>query len=331
MATFAWPQATAEGGLQFADLGRCQLDSGQVVEQCRVGYRTFGTLNAERSNAVLFPTWFGGTSADLRQFFGPDKLIDTTRFFGVAIDALGDGVSSSPSNNPVRKGPDFPQITIRDMVRSQYRLATETLGLRHVFAVAGLSMGGMQVFEWMVTYPDFMDKAVAMAGTPQQTSFDLLQWDLLRRAIVSDPDYAGGHYTGHPVLEIASELLAMDITSPAYHVRTETRAEMPQIIKRTVSSPFSVDPNDYLWQLRAMMAHDVTHGSGTLEDAARRTKARLFFAGDTHDHLVNPTPGLHWAKILGAPTFISTADCGHRIFVCDRDALTAAVRRFLAE
>ena len=86
-----------------------------------------------------------------------------------------------------------------------------------------------------------------------------------------------------------------------------------------------------LWQLRAMIAHDVTHGSGTLEEAARRTKVRLLFAGATLDHLVNATPGLDWATVLGAQTFVSTADCGHRIFACARDALTEAVRRFLPE
>jgi hypothetical protein len=75
----------------------CALDSGKFIEPCLLAYRTYGRLNAEGSNAILFPTWYNGRSEDLKQLFGADKFVDTTKFFGVAIDALGDGVSSSPS------------------------------------------------------------------------------------------------------------------------------------------------------------------------------------------------------------------------------------------
>ena len=88
-----------DGALNTANLGRCTLDSGKFIEPCVLAYRTYGRLNAQGTNAILFPTWYNGRSEDLKQFFGPDKLVDTTRFFGVAIDAFGDGVSSSPSNS----------------------------------------------------------------------------------------------------------------------------------------------------------------------------------------------------------------------------------------
>jgi homoserine O-acetyltransferase/O-succinyltransferase len=92
------PAAGAEDGAQqFADLGRCTLDSGQTIEHCRVGYRTFGTLNAAGDNAVLMPTWLNGRTEDLLSLVGsaPSKtrLIDTTKYYAVLLDALGDGVS----------------------------------------------------------------------------------------------------------------------------------------------------------------------------------------------------------------------------------------------
>ncbi len=164
--------AAGQAPLQFAALGTCELESGEVIRDCRVGYRIFGRLNADRSNAVLFPTALWGTSEELGQFFGPQGLLDTTRWFVIAVDAFGNGISSSPSNSPGQPGTSFPRFTIRDMVNSQYRLVTETLGLERLYAVAGASMGGHQTFEWMVAYPAMLRKAVPMVGTPRPSAYD---------------------------------------------------------------------------------------------------------------------------------------------------------------
>src|SRR5271163_3145425 len=97
------PGFAQNGMQQFAELGQCKLKSGQVIENCRIGYRTFGSLNAAQDNAVIMPSWLNGVSGELVTFFSsqPSKqrLVDTSRFFGVALDALGNGVSSSPSNS----------------------------------------------------------------------------------------------------------------------------------------------------------------------------------------------------------------------------------------
>ena len=158
----------------------------------RIGYRTWGTLNPDRSNAILFPTWFSGNSGDLAQFVGPDKMIDPARFFLIAVDALGDGVSSSPSNSSSQNGPRFPGITILDMIDAEYRLATDVLQLKHLHAVMGISMGGMQTFEWMVRYPTFMDLAIPIVGSPRLTSYDLLLWQSEVEAAQDDPMFQGG-------------------------------------------------------------------------------------------------------------------------------------------
>ena len=84
--------------LQYALIGDFTLENGRSIDQCKIAYQTFGNLNKEKNNAVLFPTWFTGTSMDLLPFV-PGKLIDTTRFFLILVDALGDGLSSSPSNS----------------------------------------------------------------------------------------------------------------------------------------------------------------------------------------------------------------------------------------
>ena len=319
-----------DGVLHIANLGRCTLDSGKFIEPCLIAYRTFGRLNAQGDNAILFPSWYNGRSEDLKRFFGPDKLVDTTRFFGVAIDALGDGVSSSPSNSTAQPGPSFPAITIRDMVRAEYRLATEVLHLHRLHAVVGISMGGMQTFEWLADYPDFVEKAVPIVGTPRQTSYDLLNWDLLRRLIEADLGFNGGNYITQPSLAPANEFNALTLPSPAYTVRKVSHAEFPEYLENSLKTWGGRDANDRMLQLRAMIAHDVTRGSGTLEDAARKAHSSQMIVVAINDHLVNPAPALEWAHSIHAPVFISCDDCGHRIFECGGPEITSAVRGFLA-
>ncbi len=143
----------AQGAQQFAALGDLKLQGGGVIQDFRLGYRTLGRLNAEKSNAILWPSWLGGKSADLLQFLGPGKVVDTTNFFVILVDAIGNGVSSSPSNNSKQRLMKFPVFTIRDMVEAEHRLLTEVLHISHLRAVMGISMGGMQTFEWAVAYP----------------------------------------------------------------------------------------------------------------------------------------------------------------------------------
>ena len=163
----------AQSEQQYAELGNFKLVSGESIYNCKIGYRTFGVLNADKSNAVLYPSWFGGKSESLANLIGPNKVVNSDKYFVIAVDALGNGVSSSPSNCEYQSNKNFPEITIKDMVNSQYRLLTEHLKIKKLYGMIGGSMGGMQVFEWIVSYPDFMEKAIAYVGSPKLTSFDL--------------------------------------------------------------------------------------------------------------------------------------------------------------
>src|SRR5438477_3839000 len=188
--------AQSEGAQQFADFGDFHLRNGAIIHGFRLGYRTLGKLNAEKSNAILWPTWLGGKSEDLLQFVGPGKVVDSSRYFVILVDAIGNGVSISPSNSAKQLRMKFPEFTIRDMVESEHQLSTDVLHLPHLRAVMGLSMGGMQAFEWAVTYPDFMDLVIPMAGSPQSTSFDKLLWTAEIDAIELDPAWNHGNPNG---------------------------------------------------------------------------------------------------------------------------------------
>ena len=319
----------ADGQQKFADLGACKLANGQQISGCRLGYRTWGTLNAERSNTVLFPTWFSGSSTNIAAFVGADKMLDPAKFFIVAIDALADGVSSSPSNSTTQPGPLFPAITSRDMVDAEYRLATETLHLTHLHAVMGISMGGMQTFEWIVNYPGFMDQAIPIVGSTRLTGYDLLLWQAEVDAIKADPAWNAGHYTQPPPEGAAAILHQMNLSTPARYAREHPPEKFPADYAAYFSKgilPF--DANDWLAQLEAMIHHDVAHG-GSLDDAAKRVHAKVLVVAAAQDHMVNPKPALDFAVQIGAKTLVLESDCGHLSPGCESTKLFPAVRAFL--
>jgi homoserine O-acetyltransferase len=324
-------QTAGDGQLHFADLGMCKLASGQQIEQCRLGYRTWGTLNADRSNAILFPTWFSGHSSDLAGFIGADKMLDPAKYFVIGVDALGDGVSSSPSNSTTQHGPAFPAFTTRDMVNTEYRLATETLHLTHLRGVLGQSMGGMQTFEWIVDYPDFIDKAIPIVGSTKLTSYDLLLWTDEENAIKQDPAWQGGRYTQKPPVGEAQSIHQMNLTTPTNYVHAHPAGDFARVEAQYMSTgilPF--DANDWLSQLEAMIHHDVAHG-GSIEDAAKKVKARVLIVVAAQDHMVNPTPALDFAAMIGAKTLVLQSDCGHLSSGCESEKMYPAVREFLGE
>jgi homoserine O-acetyltransferase len=257
-------------------------------------------------------------------------MIDPARFFLITVDALGDGVSSSPSNSDTQHGPDFPAFTTRDMVNAEYRLATEILKLRHLHSVMGISMGGMQTFEWMVDYPDFMDLAVPIIGSTRLTGYDLLLWHSEEDAIKQDPAWKGGRYTEPPPMGEADAIHSMNLMTPAGYARENPpdkfNAEYTGYFKKGIL-PF--DANDWLAQLEAMIHHDVAHG-GSLDEAAKKVKAKALVVVVAQDHMVNPKPALDFAAQIGARILVLDSDCGHLApFRCKASETNPAVREFL--
>jgi homoserine O-acetyltransferase len=313
----------AEGDQQITGIGDLRLTGGQVVRDCKVGYRTFGTLNGDRSNAVVFPTWFTGQTENLKSYIGPGKLVDSSKFYVVAVDALGNGVSSSPSNgqNP------FPRITTLDMVHSQHRLLTQRLGIEHVRAVIGISMGGMQTFEWMVAYPEFMDRAVPIIGSPQLAAADLLLWQAQLGTIeLCDRGGCDPKEAMRPVMAMHNYALH----TPAWRSRQTPPADFPKFKAGYEETLGRMAPADWASQLRAMMATDVARAfGGSLEKAAGQVRAEVLVVVATQDHMVNAGPAIEFAAKLGAPVVKLEGDCGHMAIGCEAEKFTPPVRAFL--
>jgi homoserine O-acetyltransferase len=314
--------------LQFAELGQCSLESGEVLEDCRVAYRIFGELNADKSNAVLFTTQFMGTSATIAEYIGADGLVDDADYFVVAVDAFANGVSASPSNSATQPGDSFPQVSIRDMVASQHRLVTEVLGLSSLRGVVGISMGGMQAFEWAVSYPGFAEKIVSIASSPRLASYDIVLWETVLRIL--------SVYQDCQCQEAVAALMGIGFltgNSPDYHARVSPRDSIPGIISRMDNQVFAVPiAQNLAVQIRAMIGHNVAAPYGdSIERAAGRVEADVLVIVTPEDHVVTPAPALDFAEVLGAEAIELPNDCGHNGLRCDSQMLSQASQRFLAE
>ena len=311
----------ADGELRFAALGNFPLENGRVIEDCRLGYRTFGRLNPERTNAVLFPTWLAGTSEDLARhgYIGPERLADTGRYFVVAVDALGNGVSSSPSRSATQGGRSFPEFSVRDMVRAQHYLLTKHLGLTSLHAVIGISMGGMQAFEWRCSYPGFARKVVPIMASPRLTTADLLIFTAELRAIEGARRCPEGEVSGRQAL---AAIHAYGIRNPGYYGRQVPPAEFPALLAGMEKNLAACDLDDWARQLGAIMGQN-----SCLPFVAAPVEIFVVVARD--DMLVNPAPALAYAGNVQGQVLELTGGCGHFAFMCEGEKIRAAVAAFL--
>jgi homoserine O-acetyltransferase len=200
----------SEGVLAFPAGEPLQLDSGGALDGFRIAYRTWGQLNAERSNAILVCHALTldqhvsgvhpqtGKAGWWERMVGPGKPLDPERHFIICSNVLGGCMGSTgPSSiNPATGeawGLAFPVITIADMVRAQARLV-QALGVERLFAVVGGSMGGMQVLEWAALYPEKLFAAVVIAAAARHSAQNIAFHEVGRQAIMADPDWRGGDY-----------------------------------------------------------------------------------------------------------------------------------------
>lgn len=314
---------------KFAALGDFKLESGEVIKDCTISYRTYGILNSQKSNAVLVLTWLVGTTEDLDSlgYIGEGKMIDTSRHYVVAVDALGNGVSSSPSNSITQPFGAFPAFTIRDMVRTQHELLVKHLGISGIFAVAGISMGGMQAFEWAVMYPTFMEKAVSINATPWVTSADILAFS----AEIAVIDLGiKGKSSNEEIMNALTPLHSMISWTPSFRAANTKPDETDDFIAQTQKLFLKYNAFDWKWQLKAIKTHNILKSfGGSKEKAASAVKSGFLVVTSARDYCVYQEPSKSFAQMLKARTVELSGDCGHFSFLCEQNKLSSEVNAFL--
>ena len=321
-ATVAF-DSRAQTSPQIADLRRCSLVNGATIDNCRIGYRTFGQRDARASNVILIPTWLGGDSADWPGLLGPGRLVDTTRYHVIVVDALGDGISSSPSMTNA----NFPQFTIEDMVETQYRLAKEVLGLKRLRAVIGVSMGGIQAFAWGAAHPDFVDRFVSIAGSPQMARHDRAWLQTMVRIIESGTNHHVPSDTTWRMLAGVWLLLNVQDVVNERPAREADSLLTLDALKMSNESKLG----DFAAQSRALLAYDFARQAGADSmSAARRLSGRFLVVHSLDDRVVSAAPALAFARQFGLDSLLIRSGCGHGAFTCESRAVGSAIQTFLA-
>jgi len=256
-----------------------------------VSYGTYGRLNDRKDNVVLLPSSYMADHHDNDWLIGPGLPLDTTRYFLVATELFGNGHSSSPSNTPAPyHGPRFPRATIRDNVEAVHRLLKDELRVTHLAAVLGFSMGAEQAFQWAVSYPDFVDRIVALAGTARCWPHGKVRLDAEIAAIESDTGFHGGNYTMPPKagIRLFGLVWAGWLTSQQWWHDELWKGPgwPPGDGYESVAAYFSdslfagLDANDLILQAETWQRHDVgtTRGfEGSTERALGSIRARVLY------------------------------------------------------
>jgi len=259
--------------------GDLKLESGEVIKEFAISFVTHGKLNEKKSNAILMTSSIAGNHHRIDFLIGPGKALDPDKYFIIATDAIGNGLSTSPGNSKTQHGTKFPHFTIRDMVESQYRLVKEHFGITHLLAVSGASMGGMQTLQWGVSHPDMMDALIALTPMARTPAWSVAVNEATRKALTADASYNNGDYTQQP--EKGWRAWVDVLLTLATRTPDGLKAEYPKSLDvvtwiKGVEDTWlkgGFDANNWIWQTWAYDRHDVGTTPGFDGDTAKALKS----------------------------------------------------------
>ncbi|MFH2067265.1 MAG: homoserine O-acetyltransferase [Pseudomonadota bacterium] len=349
------------------------LENGVSFGPVTIAYETCGTLNPDRTNVILVLHALTGDShmagvyspEDAKpgwwdSMIGPGKGIDTNRFFVICSNIMGGcmGSTGPSSQNPETGKPygtDFPVLTIGDMVRAQKKLMDD-LGITRILSVVGGSLGGMQVLEWCVRYPEMIRSAIPLATTTRHSALAIAFNEVARQAIMADPNWCNGHYYSgrKPDLGLAVARMIGHITylsdesmRQKFGRRLQDQSDFSYGFKadfqvesylRYQGSKFveRFDANSFLYITKAADYFDLEqqHGGGSLVKAFSGVPAKFLVISFTSDWLYPTYQSRTMVKAMKKNgidvSFCEIeADCGHDAFLLPNERLTSLIRGFL--
>ncbi len=311
------------------------LKSGGILPQFDLVYETYGTLNAQKSNAVLICHALSGTHHVAGKYaeddkypgwwdnlVGPNKPLDTNKFFVIGVNNLGGchGSTGAASINPAtgeKWGSQFPVLTVEDWVTSQTLLA-DYLGIQQLAALVGGSLGGMQALQWTLAYPERVRHALVIASAPNLTAQNMAFNEVARQAIITDPEFHGGDYYAHGVVPRRGLRIARMLGHITYLSDDAMGAKFGRKLKDNIKYSFDAefemesylryqgdkfagefDANTYLRMTRALDYYDPALAcDGDLSEALAEVKAQYLVVSFTSDWRFSPARSREIVKAL---------------------------------
>ncbi len=180
--------------------GNIALQSGRTFPAMQISYKTYGTLNPDKSNVIVYPTSYSAQHFDTEWLVRAGGALDPEKYFIIIPNLFGNGLSSSPSNTPwPLTGDRYPNVTYHDAVRVQQRLLAEVFGISKVRLVYGWSMGAMQAYHWAVAFPDLVERIAVVCGAARCAPHNAVFLESVRAALTADAAYQDGVFTARPV------------------------------------------------------------------------------------------------------------------------------------
>ncbi|MFK7963073.1 MAG: alpha/beta fold hydrolase [Burkholderiaceae bacterium] len=333
---------------QIFEAGNVVLQSGRTFRNMLLAYKTFGTLNADKSNVIVYPTSYSAQHYDTQFMVGDGAALDSSKYFVIIPNLFGNGLSSSPSNTPwPDTGDRYPDVSYFDAVHVQRRMLQELWGIERVALVYGWSMGAMQAYHWAALFGDAVERIAVVCGTARCSPHNRVFIDGVRHALMADPAYHDGLFTSRPDrgFRAMGRIYAGWALSQTFY-----RKEMWRDLGASSLEDFLVtqwegnfarrDPADLLAQFWTWQHGDISANAkfnGDLPSALRAITARTLLMPGDHDlyfqvddnraelpHLANaelkPIPSV-WGHRAGNP--VSQPD--------DRAFIEDNVRKLLAE
>jgi homoserine O-acetyltransferase/O-succinyltransferase len=184
---------------ELFELGDVRLQMGATLRDAKLAYKTYGTLDQDRSNAIVYPTWYSGQHYDNEWLIGEGMALDPARWFIIVPNMLGNGLSSSPSNTPPPYDrARFPRVTVHDNVAVQHRLVTERFGIERLALVTGWSMGAGQTYQWAVSHPEMVARILPFCGSARTSPHNIVFLEGVKAALTADAAFQEGWYEQPP-------------------------------------------------------------------------------------------------------------------------------------
>jgi homoserine O-acetyltransferase/O-succinyltransferase len=351
------------------------LESGRILEPYSLTYETYGTLNEDKSNVIVVCHALTGSHhaagyyEDDRKagwwndLIGEDKAIDTENYFVICCNVIGSCFGSTGPSDPMYPQMlpyrfKFPVVTVKDMVKAQ-RMLFDSLGINHVYAIVGGSMGGMQALHFAVDYPNFADKIVALATTHATQPWAIAFNKIAIESIRNDPEFDNGNYDFDKVKE--NGMMGAAIGRMGGHISFLSPDSMNKKFGRNYALndglfelfgrfeieryldyngnnfPTWFDPLTFLYIAKAINIYDISRGYDSLEDALKEIKSELHLFSFDNDMLFLKEESLEIVEALqninhkNYHYYPIESDYGHDAFLVEVDKFDSTIRNILGE